>query len=291
MVIIILIITYISAKDIQNGVEIHYYKNGQIKSKVTYKNGKKEGIALQYEKDGFLRYEEWYKNDLLHGISKKYYPNGVIRHLDMYSNGEVIGISKRYYNNGILESETKFKKGASYEYELYKTYYKTGILKKIRNKKVDITYYPNGQIAIDKNGTYPSDIEEFTKVYRGSHFHMREPIEKEARKKLVGTHYKNIENNYDLQYYNSDGDIRYIVPYRNNKKEGLAVKLYYSRDSYYLKTTMYKNDKKDGYETVYKKEGKFGERKIQTLLNGSSDIYDETDTLVSKVLYKKGKKL
>ena len=65
IVIIILIITHIGAKDIKNGVEIHYYKNAQIKSKVTYKNGKKEGLALQYEKDGFLRYEEWYKNDLL----------------------------------------------------------------------------------------------------------------------------------------------------------------------------------------------------------------------------------
>ena len=186
-IMILFMLSALMADVIKNGIQITYYKNGSINTKISYKNGK------------------------LDGISKKYYPNGVIRRLDRYSNGEVNGISKTYYDNGTLESETKFKKGASYEYELYKTYYKTGILKEIRNNKVDITYYPNGQIAIDKNGTYPSDSEEFTKVYRVLHFHMREPIEKEARKNLVGTHYKNIENNYDLQYYNSDGDIRYIV--------------------------------------------------------------------------------
>jgi len=322
MVIIILIITYLGAKDIQNGVEIHYYKNGQIKSKVTYKNGKKEGVALQYEKDGFLRYEEWYKNDLLQKSNTyRTYKEGYIREFgeagscffsddspickqmesyDDYLSDMVVYDREKgvytdtiYYKSGQIHYETTNKiSGDDMDYTDMerKVYYITGILKKINNNKVDITYYPNGQIAIDKNGTYPSSIEEFTKVYRGSHFHMREPIEKEARKNLVGTHYKNIENNYDLQYYNSDGDIRYIVPYRNNKKEGLAVKLYYKR-GYYLKTTMYKNDKKDGYETVYKKEGKLGERKIETLLNWSSAIYDNNDMLVSKVLYKKGKKL
>ena len=61
----------IFATDVKNGIKTDYYKNGNIKSAVSYKNGKKEGLTVEYERNGFLRSENWYKDDLLH--KSKYY--------------------------------------------------------------------------------------------------------------------------------------------------------------------------------------------------------------------------
>jgi antitoxin component YwqK of YwqJK toxin-antitoxin module len=264
---ILFMLSALMAEVMKNGIQITYYKDGSVNTEISYKNGK------------------------LDGISKQYYPNGVIRRLDRYSNGEVIGISKKYYDNGTLESETKFKKGASYEYELYKTYYKTGILKKIHNQKLDITYYPNGQIAIDGNKTYPSG-DAFTDVYKVMYFPMREPIDKKERKKMVGKPYRTIEHNYDYRHYGVNGDIRKMIPYRDDKKNGLAISRPHGKP--YIKVTIYKDGKKDGYETLYRRGGVLTYEMIQNLLRGDITLKElnlTDEMVVKKTLYKKGKKV
>lgn len=246
----------------------------------------------RYYENGYLKSVECYIKDnnitkkIVYSVYGRY--GGHIRSKYTYDANGTLLVGQRYLM-GLLDNESIHKDGKEVE---RRTYYKTGVLRRLYNKKVDKEFYPNGQIAIDKNGNYPLTRKEFVKVYRGTTFKLREPITKQERKKLVGTPYKNIEKNYDFRKYSSSGDIIQIIPYRNNKKEGLAVKLYYKR-GYYLKTTMYKNDKKEGYETIYKKKGKLHDRKIQSLLNDDSNcsMYDESDVLVSKVLYKQGRKV
>lgn len=274
----------------RNGWFRNYNKEGVVIEKRYYKDDEIfNGFEREYYPNGNLKYEAFFIDGKREGNVKWYYYDGNLESLDVYKNEKLLS-SKSYFENGIIAYSIIYRNTKEIE---SKRYYKTGVLKKIHNKKQNLEYYPNGQVSVDwsKDKAYPPTVEGFLKICTGTYYRLREPIDEEEREKLIGTPYQNIEKDYDLRtYLAEDGDVREIIHYRNGKKEGLTVKLYYKR-GYYLKTTMYKNDKKDGYETIYKKEGKLGERKIETLLNGSSDIYNKNDTLVSKVFYQKGKKV
>ena len=82
--------------------EVHkeYHKNGQLRFKKNFKNGKLEGITKHYYESGKLHFEENYKNGKLEGISKIYYESGQLWIEVNYKNSEREGISKVYYESG-----------------------------------------------------------------------------------------------------------------------------------------------------------------------------------------------
>ena len=58
-----------------DGLHIKYDKNGDIKSKIHYKNGKKHGPYETYSRGGCLETGS-YKDGEKHGKSESYYKNG-----------------------------------------------------------------------------------------------------------------------------------------------------------------------------------------------------------------------
>ena len=80
---------YISVKrqieKLPNGEHKLHFKNNQLKSVFTLKNGK------------------------LHGNTKEYYENGQLKFEGQYQNGKREGNHREYYKNGSLESEYEFR--------------------------------------------------------------------------------------------------------------------------------------------------------------------------------------
>ena len=72
-----------------------YHDNGQIRTEIPYKGGKK------------------------HGVEKWYYANGQISLETPYANGKKHGTRKEYYENGKLKSKKPYKEGRRYGYGGY----------------------------------------------------------------------------------------------------------------------------------------------------------------------------
>ncbi len=110
-----------------------YYGNGNLRSEIPYKDGKREGIEKWYYENGNLTFEALYKNDILDGVHKSYYKNGKLVSQTTLKNGLPHGIVKNYYKSGKLKSEVPYKNGIVHG--ILKEYYKKGKLKASINFK------------------------------------------------------------------------------------------------------------------------------------------------------------
>ena len=68
-------------------VENRYYDNGQLHSKVTYKDGNRDGPWVYYHKDGQLRYKGNWKDDKRDGPWVSYHYNGQLKFKGTFKNG------------------------------------------------------------------------------------------------------------------------------------------------------------------------------------------------------------
>ena len=65
--------------NIANGQYEIYHKNGQLKEKSTYKDGKLNGPFESYHKNGQLKEKSTYKDGKANGPSEFYYENGQLK--------------------------------------------------------------------------------------------------------------------------------------------------------------------------------------------------------------------
>jgi antitoxin component YwqK of YwqJK toxin-antitoxin module len=89
-------------------VQVKKYDNGEVKSKVTLKNGKRNGLAQGFYRGGSLKYETIFKNDKREGLAKAYFKTGKIKSEQNYKGGFLNGVSKKYHKNGRLKSKFTF---------------------------------------------------------------------------------------------------------------------------------------------------------------------------------------
>ena len=88
-----------------------FYSNGQRKSVIQVKEGKKHGAFEQWHKNGQMMSEEHFKNGKLHGASKVLYKNGQVAAEAHFKNGELNGLEKKWYENGMKKSEAHYQDG------------------------------------------------------------------------------------------------------------------------------------------------------------------------------------
>ena len=105
----ILLIVTIFSLALFADVKIKKYSSGEMKSKISMKDTKREGLSQGFYKDGTLKYETYFKNDKREGLSKSYYNNKHLKSEQNYTNGLLNGISKKYHKNGKLKSQFNFK--------------------------------------------------------------------------------------------------------------------------------------------------------------------------------------
>ena len=89
----------------QDGKWISFYKNGNIKSIVNWKDGKLNGKYVIYENNGRKSTETIYKDGKENGYYFLYNPNGTYRTKGAYSMGKPIGEWEYYDKNGKLTNK------------------------------------------------------------------------------------------------------------------------------------------------------------------------------------------
>lgn len=119
-----------------DNIQKEFYPNGNIKTIMEVKNGKRNGLTKNFDEQGRLestaelkddKYEGWminynktngkitakalYKNDKQNGPAKLYYASGELYREMTYVDGHVDSIVKTYWANGKLQAEVFFKMG------------------------------------------------------------------------------------------------------------------------------------------------------------------------------------
>ena len=84
----------------REGDWVHYWDNGQLKSKGNYTNGKKEGVWVHYWDNGRLSSKGNMKNGKDDGDWIHYWDNGQLKSKGNYTNGKMEGIWVAFYTNG-----------------------------------------------------------------------------------------------------------------------------------------------------------------------------------------------
>ncbi len=157
---------------------IENHENGQLHSKVNYKNGKRHGLLEHFDQEGKLVHKGNFKNGKeeglhfsnltalgyssktnykkgeKHGSFEEFYENGQLKNKRNYKNEKLDGPYEYYYENGQLRSKGNYKNeklDGSFE-----DYYANGQLKCKGNYKDGIwdglseDYYENGKLNVDE---------------------------------------------------------------------------------------------------------------------------------------------
>lgn len=103
-----------------DGISNSWFKNGQLKSQLTYTYGKQNGIESTWYENGKLATEANYINGNIDGKSIGWYENGQLKSEFNYVNGHYNGAITTYWRNGQIKRkdqylENKFQSGTCYD--------------------------------------------------------------------------------------------------------------------------------------------------------------------------------
>ncbi|MFH1360843.1 MAG: DUF5684 domain-containing protein [Candidatus Omnitrophota bacterium] len=105
LVIVLLAGTVFAQEPPKEGVVITRYKNGNIKDRAVYKDGKLNGLAQKYYEDGTTYQEVYFENGLPEGVGKIYNSSGELEVEYLYKYGKKIG-ERRYDEFGKITKDT-----------------------------------------------------------------------------------------------------------------------------------------------------------------------------------------
>ncbi len=80
----------------------YFYENGQFEMNTVIKDGMKDGTWESYYENGLLKKRNNYKDDKDHGVNEGYQENGIIEYRNFFKNGVNDGIDELYHENGRL---------------------------------------------------------------------------------------------------------------------------------------------------------------------------------------------
>ena len=121
-----------------NGLKIDYYKNGNLKNKVEYKNGSPMGLTQMYDTNGVISESGFWMNNRWVANYTLYYKNGQPMHVFNFNdNGKRVGLTKYYHENGIIAIIGSFVNGR--EQGAFIEFDKNG------KKKGDTQFYSDGK--------------------------------------------------------------------------------------------------------------------------------------------------
>lgn len=189
-----------------------FYENGNIKKEVPLKNGNYHGIYREYYDKGYIKKIIPYKEHKKNGYYKSFHENGYLHIKIPYRSGVVNGTIKYYYNNGILGIETFYsinKKNGKMKF-----YDKEGNLYLLKTFKDNI-----------QNG---KEIEYFNfmeihRMYKNGEKHGLEKLFFKMNNSLYlfkEIYWKNNIKNGKTIFYDIQGNIKIILPYRNGEIHG-----------------------------------------------------------------------
>jgi len=265
-----------------------YYDNGQLKFETNYDKGIKNGLTKMYDKYGLLSLSRTYENGVLldtrffesngklkNGLVLKSEKNKISKTKILYANGEILW--KKYYQDGkkldykitySYKPQTYIKdfyndsgniyeqlifKGSLYNYSIY--YNSDGSKRKgkVENtKNGDLANYKNGKLHGKniKNG-----YRRVVSYYNNGVLDGEKNVYTSSGKFLYKVYTNNgLKEGYH-PFIDSSEILRLNTKYHNGKRDGLEIS--YTVDGKFIqRKTFYKNDVKDGQETLYYREYK-----------------------------------
>ncbi len=146
---------YTIKNDLMTDSAFTYYRNGSVKTRVFYKDGKKDGKYFEYYPNGTLQDSYSFTAGVEDGKYIGYHPNGVIADEFEIVKGKINGVKKRYHDNGKLRFEYTIVEG-EYEGPFTVYYYngqieEKGTFKKGEQVGLFESFYSNGQKFEVKN--------------------------------------------------------------------------------------------------------------------------------------------
>jgi len=137
--------------DVKQNLTKFYYKNGNVKQEIPFKDGREEGQGFEFDstgiitniidyRAGFIKKQEKInrrdKDGLKQGVWKEFYPNRNLKNECTYLNDKKNGYLKEYSLNGDLQNTTKYVDGRIIEnapelakLDVKNSYYDGGIIK------------------------------------------------------------------------------------------------------------------------------------------------------------------
>jgi antitoxin component YwqK of YwqJK toxin-antitoxin module len=82
---------------LRNGIEEHFYENGQLRTSYTYRKGKLDGKMSKWYESGVKKIEGQFENDLPVDTFKAWYPNGQLMAEVPAVNGKLQEDTGRYW--------------------------------------------------------------------------------------------------------------------------------------------------------------------------------------------------
>ena len=240
------------------GVTLSYHTNGQLSSRVRYKNGLKDGSSEIYNQNGQIIDLRNYKENIEEGPYELFHENGQISVRGVMENGKPIdGPLRFYFDNGSLETINTYKGGQIDG--PYEDYYRTGEIKtrlSVKNGKPDglqEKFYKNGNeesvyFVTDGvfNGSYKSYWENGNLKKEVNYLDGKESFE-------IKTYFENgqLQKNNFLERgrkffteYHDNGQLSFKESLKNDVNDGLSVK--YFKNGMTLSWYNYKEGKQIG---------------------------------------------
>ncbi len=183
-----------------------YWENGQLKSELTYKDGKLNGRAVWYYENGEKELEAYYKDNILDGKLLRWYENGLQEVESFYKDGKLNGKAVTYNGFGYVVLEENYRNDT-----LYGTYNK---------------FYDDGapQVA----GGYKDGLFDGRWIYYNNHgkivgmgeFDHGSGTQKawwpNGKLKREVTYVHNVKNGAE-RWYNQDGELEKVVYYEDGE--------------------------------------------------------------------------
>ena len=94
--------------DKYNGLKTFWYKNGEIKNQVNFKNGKMDGLLKGWYENGDKKLEKYFKDGKRDGSSVMWYENGQKMEEVMFKNDQKDGLETQWHENGKKKLEANF---------------------------------------------------------------------------------------------------------------------------------------------------------------------------------------
>lgn len=206
--------------------EIRYWKNGSIKSEITYRGGMMNGRAAWYYESGKIQMECYYKDNMLEGKSTRWFENGLKEAECYYKDNKLDGVYITWSMESNIVLDIK-------SYKAKEENYMNGVLQ--GPYKV---WHPNGQLKIEgfyNNGKFDGKWqyrdENGIKIGEGD---FTNGSGKQVAwyingKKMRETSYKDNMRDGEEAYYCENGSVEKIILYKKDKF--INQKIYDNADS------------------------------------------------------------
>ena len=210
-----------------------FYETGNLKTEVTYKDGKKNGYLKEYAENGDLLKISKYVDDEIQTeaeeiqkpeIQNEYYPDGKVKISAMFRNGVPEGIRREYNSDGFVEKAYLYKQGVIIG---------EGIVKDDGNRDGPWKdYYPDGTLKAE--GTY----DDGKQVGEWKYYHSNGKTEQVGRFSRQGK----FEGTW--KWYFDNGQLLREESYRNGLKDGMSEE--YDESGTVIESGEFVNGREDG---------------------------------------------